>query len=490
MQATPPDPQAPLIGREQERAWVRQAVQRQDVPLITLAGPGGVGKTRLARALTTELAPRFPDGAYFVSLADLQDSAFVFPAIADVIAPHYRNISPTPEGVRAALRSARLLLTLDGLERVMDVLPELVQLLATCSGVVILATNRSPLGVRQEHDLPVRGLPVPDLAKRPPLAKLARNEAVRLLVQQVQATDPGFALTKANAVEVARISALLEGLPLALELAGGRLSALSPAALLDQLGARLGASTRNDKRLPERQQTIRATIAWTDDLLSSVGRAVLRQLSVFASGFDAEAAYATCSDAESGAGAWAVSDALTELLNSGILRREAVTGEDRFMLPAMIREYALDSLEASDTLDAAQRRHATYFLDLAEDAARALIGPDQVAWIWRLDSEQVNLRMALRWSLKHDPEMALRLAASLWRYWYARGDLRQGQHWLVRALAASADERSVPRVRALNGLGVLVWAAGDLARALELQRARPLVGESTRGCLGDGGGRR
>jgi predicted ATPase/DNA-binding CsgD family transcriptional regulator len=471
VKATTPGSLAPLIGRERERASVRATLQQPNVRLLTLTGAGGVGKTRLARVLTAELAHQFPDGAYFVSMAELGDPTLVLPAIAHTIGLRDDDSSPIAEQLSAKLDSARILLTLDNLEQVRPVALELVQLLDACPRLTILTTSRAPLGVAREHVLRVPPLAVPDFAKRTTVAQLRNNEAVRLLVQRAQVADPSFALSEDNAVAVARICVLLKGLPLALELAAARLQVLSPAALLERLSAPLEILTGDDVRLPERQQTLRATIAWSDNLLSPMGRTLFRHLSVFTGGCTAVAAEAVCFDSEWGGAPCAVLDGLAELLDQGLLRREMVAGEPRFIIPEMIREYALEGLEASDETQAAQRRHATYFLSLAEEASPALRGRNQEVWITRLETERHNVRVALRWSLAHDPDMALRLAAALWRFWYDRGHRREARHWLTRTLATAAGEKSVSRVRALNGLGVLLWVAGDLEQALELQHA-------------------
>ena len=417
------------------------------------------------------MAHQFPDGAYFVSLAELGDPTLVLPAIAHAIGLRDDDSSPIAEQLSAKLGSAKILLTLDNLEQVRAVALELVQLLDACPGVTILTTSRAPLGVAREHVLRVPPLTVPDFARRTSVAQLRNNEAVRLLVQRAQAADPSFALSEANAADVARICVLLNGLPLALELAATRLQVLSPAVLLERLSAPLDVLTCGNARLPERQQTLRATIAWSDNLLSPMGRTLFRQLSVFAGGCAAAAAEAICCDPEWGVAPCSVLDGLAELLDQGLLRREMVAGEPRFILSEMICEYALEGLEASGETQAAHRRHATYFLSLAEEASSAMRGRDQEVWIARLETERHNLRAALRWSLAHDPAMALQFVAALWRFWYDRGHRREARHWLTRTLATAAGEKSVSRVRALNGLGVLLWAAGDLEQALELQNA-------------------
>lgn len=469
--ATVPFSHSPLIGRAAEWASVRATLKRPNVRLLTMTGPGGVGKTRLALELTAELAPEYPDGAHFVSLAEVGDPALVLAAIAHTIGLRNDDSLPIAERLHAKLAAAKILLTLDSLEHVAAVAPELVRLLKVCPRMRILATSRSPLGVESEHVLPVPPLPIPDLTRDPTLQELGTNEAVKLLVQRAQVIAPDFALTEANAPYVARICALLDGLPLALELAAVRLQVLSPAALLERLSSPLDVLTRDDPNLPKRHQALRETIAWSEDLLSPVSRALLRQLSVFAGGCGAAAAEAICSDPERRISPCKVLDCLAELLDHGFLRREIVAGEPRFVMPEMICEYALERLAASGEDEAAHRRHATYFLNLVEEAAPAMLGPDQEVWVARLETEHHNLRAALRWSLAHEPDVALRLAAGLWRFWYIRGYLKEGQCWLERALATGAARKTVTRVRALNGLGVLIWAAGDLERALELQNA-------------------
>jgi predicted ATPase/DNA-binding CsgD family transcriptional regulator len=421
--------------------------------------------------LTADLAHQFPDGAYFVSMAELGDPTLVLPAIAHAIGLRDDDSSPIAEQLSAKLGSAKILLTLDNLEQVRAVALELVQLLDACPGLTILTTSRAPLGVAREHVLRVPPLAVPDFARRTTVAQLRNNEAVRLLVQRAQVADPSFALSEANAADVARICVLLNGLPLALELAATRLQVLSPAALQERLSAPLDVLTCGNARLPERQQTLRATIAWSDNLLSPVGRTLFRHLSVFAGGCAAAAAEAVCCVPAWRVAPCSVLDGLAELLDQGLLRREMVAGEPRFILSEMIREYAVEGLDASGEAKAAQRRHATYFLSLAEEASSRLRGRDQEVWLACLETERHNVRAALRWSLAHDPAMALQFVAALWRFWYDRGHRREARHWLTRTLATAAGEKSVSRVRALNGLGVLLWAAGDLEQALELQNA-------------------
>jgi non-specific serine/threonine protein kinase len=460
----------PLIGRESQRAFVRNALLHQDVRLLTLTGFGGVGKTHLALALTAELELEFADGAHFISLEQVRHPDLVLEAIARAVGIQDLGNSPIAERLRAKLASAKLLFTLDNLEQVASIAPELTQLLEAAPEVRILATSRTPLQVSGEFVLPVPPLQVPDSVRPPPLDELRENEAVELLVQRARATDPTFALTEDNATEIAEICVRLEGLPLAIELAAARLQVLSPSALLDRLSKPLSVLTRGDARLPPRQQTLRSTIAWSEQLLSPIGQTIFQCLSVFAGGCDAATAEAICGDQPGNTTpSCKVLDALAELLEHGLLQREVVGGTPRFIMPHTICEYAREVLKASGEDEPKHRRHAAYFLALAEDAASALKTSDLEEWLELLDREHPNFRVALEWSLDQDPGIALRLTAALWRFWYLRGYMREGRSWLERTIATRAGERSAERVRSLNGLGVLVWVAGDLERARDLQ---------------------
>ena len=472
MAASARAPLAPLIGREAELAFVLSALGRPDVRFLTLTGPGGIGKTRLALELTAELASEFDDGAHVVYLEELADAELVLPAIARAIGLRGDRPSSTAERLHTTLTSGKMLLTLDNLEQVSVVTPELEQLLEACPGIKILATSRTPVRFADEKVLQVPPLQTPDSSQPPLPAELRQNEAVRLLVQRARVADPGFAVTQANAPDIAAICAWLEGLPMAIELAARQLRAFSAAALRKRLANSLTVLTRDEPGLTGHQLALRASLALSDDLLSPSHRAIFHRLSVFAGGFDAAAAEAICGGSAGGEALNAkVLDGLVELIDHGLLNREIVAGEPRFTMPETICEYALERLEASGEVETTLRRHAAYFLTLAEDAAPALTGPDQEAWLVQLESAHRNLRAALRWSLAQDPAVSLRLAAALWRFWHAQGHIREGRRWLERALATGAAESTIARVRALNGLAVLVWTAGDHERAQELQHA-------------------
>ena len=357
-----------------------------------------------------EWTSRSPTASIFVSLAQLRDPGLVLPAVARALGVRDEGDRPPAERLREALRTRELLLVLDNLEQVAAAGPALAGLLDACPAVALLLTSRAPLRVRGEHVLPVPPLPVPDLARLPAAAELARNDAVRLILQRAQGDDPDFDLSAANAPAVAEICVRLDGLPLALELAAARLQVLSPAALLARLTSRLTLLTRGARDLPDRQRTLRATIAWSDDLLGPNERAVFRRLAVFAGGCDAAAGEAVAGPHAPGASSAAertsvstpeqppsvapsaaTLDALAELHDNGLLQRTVVAGEPRFTMLETIREYALDQLEASGELVDVAQTHAAYFLDLAERAVTELRGPEQVSWFERLETEHDNL---------------------------------------------------------------------------------------------------
>jgi non-specific serine/threonine protein kinase len=462
-----------LIGRAAERASARSELGRPNVRFLTLTGPAGIGKTRLALELTAELVSDYDDGAHVVYLGQVADSELVLPAIARTIGLRGDGPSPIAERLYTTLASAKMLLTLDNLDQVSGATPELEQLLQDCPGIKILATSRTPLRVAGEQVLHVPPLQTPGLLRPLPLAELRQNEAVRLLVQRVHVAGPGFAVTQANAPDIAAICARLEGIPTAIELAALRLRVVSPAVLRKRLAASLTVLTKDDEPdLPRHQLTLWASLAWSESLLRPSHRAIFHRLSMFAGGFDAAAAEVVCAGSIGGGTLSAkVLDGLVKLTDHGLLNREIIAGEPHFTIPETICEYALERLEASGEAETTRRRHATYFLTLAEDAAPALLGPDQEAWLVRLEREHDNLRAALRWSLAHDPALSLRLAAALWRFWSAHGYIQEGRRWLERTLDTGAAECTIARVRALNGLGVLVWTGGDQDRARDLQNA-------------------
>ena len=466
-----PAPPTPLVGREREIAAVGALLGRADVRLVTLTGPGGVGKTRLALAVAAELAAAFADGAAFIGLAALRDPALVVPAIAHELGLGEVPGVPLPRTLAAALGGRHLLLVLDNLEQVTSAAPALADVLAACPRLTILATSRAPLRVRAEHEFPVPPLALP-AADRAAAAEVGGHAAVALFVERAQAVEPRFVLTPANAATIAEVCRRLDGLPLAIELAAARVKVLSPEALLARLTNRLRLLAGGPRDAPDRQRAMRDTVAWSHDLLSPEERALFRRLAVFSGGFTLEAAEAV--GAAAGDPGVDALEGVASLVDKNLLRREeGAAGESRFGMLETVRDYALERLTDSGEADATHRAHAVHFLDLAEQADRRSLSAEESAWLARLDAELANLRAALAWALERGeaeptPDLPLRLAGALWLFWFMRGQVTEGREWLERALAGSRGP-SHPRAHALSAAGLFAWVQQDDERAEPLQ---------------------
>jgi predicted ATPase/DNA-binding SARP family transcriptional activator len=474
-----PAPLDDLIGREREAAELRQLLTV--TRLVTLTGPGGVGKTRLALAAAHAAAPAFADGARLVDLAPLEDPELVLPAIARACGVREEAGRPLLDTLTDHLGSRRVLLVIDNMEHVAEAAVVVSELLASCPHLAALVTSRSRLQLHGEQEYPVEPLAVPETedgrrrteeglppAFRPPPSvsrlpsvALADAPAVTLFVQRVRAARPEFALDGANAAAVAEICRRLDGLPLAIELAAARVRLLPPPELLVQLEHPLTVLTGGPRDAPARQRTLRATIAWSHDLLTRQEQELFARLSVFAGGCTLEAA-----DWVGGSSSDTL-DMLASLVDQSLVRQTAgPDGAARLGMLETIREYARERLEFSGEAEAARRRHAAFFLSLAGEAAPELSGPDQAAWMDRLEIEHNNLRQALTTYHEHDEgEDELRLAAALWRFWWQRGFLHEGRQRLEQALAREADVAKEIRATAHDGAGALAEAQGDLAAA-------------------------
>jgi predicted ATPase len=418
---------------------------------LTLTGPGGVGKTRLALAIADDAAPSFADGVAFVDLAPLRDPALVLPAVAQRLGVREGGGLALADAVATFLKPRRVLLLLDNVEHLLAAAPGVATLLAACPALQVLATSRAPLRLLGEQLLPVPPLALPDPAAPPALADLAVTEAVTLFVQRARAVAPGFALSEANAAAVAEVCARLDGLPLALELAAARLRLLSPQALLALLTRRLRVLTGGERDRPDRQRALRDTLAWSHDLLPADARVVFRRLAVFAGGFDLEAARAVAAGPETDA--LAVLEALGTLVDHGLAHEvQAPGGEPRFGMLETVREFAEERLAECGEADATARRHALHFLALVERAAPALAEAWSPAWLERLGAEHGNLRAALAWlEAGGEPEAFLRLVEALYHFWLIRCHYREGLAWLERALARDGGPPSEARARVLRG---------------------------------------
>jgi predicted ATPase/DNA-binding CsgD family transcriptional regulator len=447
----------PLIGREQEVAAVCTLLRRKEVRLLTLTGTGGIGKTRLAVQVATEVLADFPDGVFFVSLASLRDPALVPSTIAQVLDVKEGGASPFSDLLTADLRDKHLLLCLDNFEHLLPAAPQLTDLLTACPHLTMLVTSRAVLHIQGEHLFPVPPLAVPDLTQRPPTAEtVLSSAAVALFLQRAQAIQPTFQLTSTNMRPIASVCIRLEGLPLAIELAAARIPLFPPQALLARLSQRLDLLTSGTRDVPARQQTLRNTIAWSYHLLDEEEQRLFRRLAIFVGGCTLEAVEAVC---EAPGGGGKGMDAVASLLENSLLHQTEAEGEEpRLGMLETIREYALEGLFASGELETTQQAHAAYYLRLSEQAEAELEGPRHVRWLERLEREYDNLRAALGWGLEpgageegeHRQELALRLGGALGQFWIRRSHLHEGRTFLEQALAASPQAAPALRAKALR----------------------------------------
>ncbi len=459
----------PLVGRHSEVAAVIELLYREDIRMVTLTGPGGIGKTRLAMQVAAELQDKFADGAVLIPFAAIRDAALVAPTIAHSLGVR-ESAGVTPfESLKGYLRDQRTLLVLDGFELVATAGPLVADLLSAAGHVKVLLTSRVVLRVRGEYELGVPPLALPPATSAGTPDDIERSAAVRLFVERAQATNPAFSVTPANAATVAAICRRLEGLPLAIELAAARTRLMSPEALLARLTNRLALLTGGARDLPERQRTLRATIEWGHELLDADEQALFRRLAVFAGGWVIDAADEVGNAA--GPLGFDVLDGLDSLLGKSLIRALPGDGEPRFAMLETIREYALERLAASGEHEATARAHVNYFLALAEAANAERRGPQETDWLDRLESEHANLRAALQWADQGvDVECELRMCRALADFWVVRAHFSEGRRWLDRAVSLSVGQRTPLRAALLNGSAVLNRARGDWAFAEALAR--------------------
>jgi predicted ATPase/DNA-binding CsgD family transcriptional regulator len=489
-----------FVGREREVAAITQLLA--SVPLVTLTGPGGVGKTRLALRVAEGQAARFAHGACFVSLAPIRDFTLVPWVIAQALNVRVADGPSLPNRIVHYLRHRQLLLILDNFEQVRAAAPFVRDVLAACPKVSVLVTSRAPLHLHGEQEYPVTPLALPDSAVLPTVERLAEYDALRLFVERARAVSPDFALEPGNATAVASICCRLDGLPLGIELAAARVKLLPPPVLLARSATWLPLLAGGARDLPARHRTLREAIAWSYGLLGEAERVLFRRLAVFVGGWTLSAAETVCTGEAAPetigdtralpvqrAPAWAllpgdVLDLLASLVdNSLVVPAEAIHEEPRFRMLETIREFALERLAESGEAAATNRRHAAYYVAQAEEAAQKLRRPGQAPWLERLEADQNNLRATLAWSRaaaagSADRQMGLQLVAALWWWWYSRCHFEEGRGWLAAFLertdmAGGAGTTGAPghahqlcaATEAHCGAGALALRQSDYAEA-------------------------
>jgi predicted ATPase/DNA-binding XRE family transcriptional regulator len=468
-----PTPPTSLVGREHEAATIATLLRKEDVRLLTLIGPGGVGKTRLAIEVARRSREAFADGVVFVPLAPMRDPELVPSVLAETLGVKDVADRSLQDALERYLQGKEMLLLVDNMEHLLPAVSAVADLVEGCPRLTVLATSRAPLRLSAEQQFPVAPLPL-DEASFP-----ARSPAVQLYFERAKAVAPSFELTDANAAAVARICQRLDGLPLAIELAAARIKLFKPMALLERLDLRLQLLSGGPRDLPERQQTLRDTVAWSHDLLDEAEKTLFRRLAVFAGGFVLEAAEEVCGPGMPVEGE--VLETLASLVDNSLLVSVAETssdsGEPRFMMLETIREYAAEQLRSDGEAEGMHRAHALYYLALAE-AAQPETSPRMFdEWLAVLEREHDNLRAALRWAIRHrEVDIGARLGLMMWRFWSEQFHLGEGRRWLEAVLELGEPEGGVaqptPSARRWAFLhlitGIMASGQGSYDRAVAL----------------------
>jgi predicted ATPase/class 3 adenylate cyclase len=480
-----PIPTSSLVGRQLEVAALAGKLREAEVRLLTLIGPGGVGKTRLAIEAASAAGSAFPGGIAFVGLASVEDPELMMPAVAQALDVPETGEGTSVDAVVKRLGDKRALLVLDNLEQLSEGAPAIAQLLRRSPGLKVLATSRVALRLSGEVEYVVPSLSLPPPGGHTSLEALSGSEAVQLFLARSRALVPSFELTPRNADPIAEICNRLDGLPLALELAAARIKMLSPADLLSRLDHCLQLLTGGSRDLPDRQRTMRATLEWSSGLLQPAEQRLLAGLGTFVGTFSLEAAEAACADGDD----IAVLDGLGSLVDNSLVRAVDDSARLRFRLLQTVREYALERLRDDGRSDDLHRRHADHFQDTAVRANRELDGPDGPVWLAELTADEPNHRAALGWALDHGQvDRAGRHAAALRPFWVTQGRLDEGRSWLESVLANSPG--TAVRGRVLVAAGILAYYEDDCRTAIahleqgiaECQKERDAEGVATGSC--------